>query len=206
MDSEALIRAFLAGDAAAIEKVRLWVQRSLAGFRRKLGTELEDAVQEILIELIRVFEAGSFAGTGALEAFVSRIARRRAIDRLRRQHHDRKVDLEPLAPWLDDPEKLERLRSVESTAGLLQLWNAMPASCRQLWRLIAQGYGYREMGTLFSVAPGTLRVRVKRCREKAFAYRQRLSRVPLDASPSPKAVNDVTASASTTTGKEESAP
>ena len=49
-----------------------------------------------------------------------------------------------------------------------------PRDCRELWRMILAGLSYREMSQRMSVAEGTLRVRVLRCREKASAVRNGL--------------------------------
>jgi DNA-directed RNA polymerase specialized sigma24 family protein len=41
--------------------------------------------------------------------------------------------------------------------------------------MIHRGLGYAEMGEQLGVAPGTLRVRVLRCRDRALAERERLA-------------------------------
>ena len=55
---------------------------------------------------------------------------------------------------------------------LLRVLDRVPQDCRELWRMIVAGLSYREMSLRMSVAEGTLRVRVLRCREKAVAARR----------------------------------
>ncbi|HSK75846.1 MAG TPA: hypothetical protein VLQ45_05265, partial [Thermoanaerobaculia bacterium] len=57
---------------------------------------------------------------------------------------------------------------------LLRVLDRVPQECRERWRMIVAGLSYREMSLRMSVAEGTLRVRVLRCREKAVALRQEL--------------------------------
>ncbi|MEM7048863.1 MAG: hypothetical protein AAF604_04350 [Acidobacteriota bacterium] len=172
MDDRSLVAAYLDGATPAVSRVTTWIERAIGRFRRPLGSDWEDAVQDIQVELLRSLAADRFAGTGPLEAFVSRTARYRVIDRLRRGSLIRWVDVEAVTPFLEDRSALDTLRQGETLSGLLRLYATMPETCRQLWRMIVAGYSYREMSFALDVAEGTLRVRVKRCRDKALASRE----------------------------------
>jgi DNA-directed RNA polymerase specialized sigma24 family protein len=50
----------------------------------------------------------------------------------------------------------------------------MGDECRRLWRMLVDGFSYREMSDEYGVSEGALRVRVLRCRRKALEVRERL--------------------------------
>lgn len=148
-----------------------WVAKSIATFRRPLGADWEDAIQDVLVELLEAFDDRRYAGTGPLEAFVARIARHRVIDRLRRRSRVTWIDLDAVSPWMEDPAALERFEQAGAVRDLLRRFAGLPAYCRQLWRMLVDGRSYREMSHALGVAEGTLRVRVRRCRERALSRR-----------------------------------
>ncbi|MCG8458319.1 MAG: hypothetical protein MI919_18740, partial [Holophagales bacterium] len=65
---------------------------------------------------------------------------------------------------------------------LLRRFQSLPAYCRKLWRMIIDGRSYREMSGALGVAEGTLRVRVRRCRERALRRRDAEAAPPSAAS------------------------
>ena len=171
MEDSLLIAAYQAGDAEATRRVEAWVAKAIASFRRPLGEEWEDAMQDVQIELLKAFDDRRFAGTGPLEAFIARVARYRVIDRLRRRSRVAWVDIETVEPWMADPSALQRFEQAAAVRDLLRRFAALPDSCRELWRMIVDGLSYREMSHAVGVAEGTLRVRVRRCREQALLHR-----------------------------------
>ncbi|MDA8018412.1 MAG: sigma-70 family RNA polymerase sigma factor [Thermoanaerobaculia bacterium] len=176
MEDQALIAAYQDGEVEATRQVERWVAKAIATFRRPLGEDWEDAIQDVQIELLKAFDNDRFAGTGPLEAFVGRVARYRVIDRLRRRSRVAWVDIEAVTPWMEDPASLQRFEQASAVRDLLRRFATMPASCRQLWRMIVEGRSYREMSDALGVAEGTLRVRVRRCREQALLQRETASR------------------------------
>ena len=76
-----------------------------------------------------------------------------------------------------DAETLvETLARAETGARLEHLARLLPGECRTLWALVAQGLSYREMSARLGLAEGTLRVRAHRCRRRALALWEQLTR------------------------------
>ena len=191
MDDHTLIAAYQRGEPEASRRVEAWVAQAIAAFRRPLGADWEDALQDIQIELLKTFDEKRFAATGRLEAFVSRVARYRAIDRLRRRSRVTWVDLDAVTPWIEDPSALEHLEQAGAVRDLLRRFASLPAYCRQLWRMIVDGRSYREMSRSLGIAEGTLRVRVRRCRERALS--RRAAETPTSQTPTPAGAGTVPA-------------
>ncbi|MEM9558001.1 MAG: sigma-70 family RNA polymerase sigma factor [Acidobacteriota bacterium] len=171
MDDPALIAAYQEGDVVASRQIERWVAKAIATFRRPLGADWEDAMQDVQIELLKAFEDHRYQGKGPLEAFVARVARYRVIDRLRRRSRVTWVDLDAISPWIEDPSALQRFEQARAVRDLWRHVSALPTVCRQLWRMIVDGQSYREMSRALGVAEGTLRVRVRRCRQQALRRR-----------------------------------
>ena len=125
------IALLLAGDAAAIAQVRTWVGAALARYRNRLGAEVEDLEQEVLLDLM---EALAF----------------------------------------DAPSALDELAQRETAALAARIAAALPAPCRELWEMIADGMSYRQMSGATGLSEGAIRVRVHRCRQRAIELRLRL--------------------------------
>jgi RNA polymerase sigma factor (sigma-70 family) len=83
---------------------------------------------------------------------------------------DRVIDRE----MKNEPDVEAYLRAQEDKDLLLRVLEQVPQDCREMWRMIFAGLSYREMSLRLSVAEGTLRVRVLRCRERAVAARREL--------------------------------
>jgi RNA polymerase sigma factor (sigma-70 family) len=91
------------------------------------------------------------------------------LDAVRRLRRRPALDPEALEGQLPapGPSPLDRVLDGERAARLLRVLEAMPAECRELWRLILRGLGYREIAAQMGVAEGALRVRAHRCRKRA---------------------------------------
>jgi RNA polymerase sigma-70 factor (ECF subfamily) len=169
-----LIALLLAGDAGAIAHVRAWVVASLGRYRGRLGAEVEDLEQEVLLGLIEVLEAGRFRGESRLETYVYSFARFKCVDRLRVLGRRDMVDIDEQALTLDAPSPLDELAQRESADLAERVVAALPGHCRELWEMIADGMSYRQMSDVTGLSEGAIRVRVHRCRQRAVEIRLQL--------------------------------
>jgi RNA polymerase sigma-70 factor (ECF subfamily) len=173
-DDAETIAGFLAGDAEATRRVDDWLVAAATAFRRRLGADWDDVLQEARIEAIRLLRAGSFRGEASLKTYLWRVVGHACLRRLRRQARQPVTgeDLEARPTAASSP--LERVLQRESAELLLRIFAAMPEACRELWRMIVDGLDYQEMSERTGVAPGALRVRVLRCRRRAVELRAEL--------------------------------
>lgn len=169
---EELMAAFLRGDKDAVGQVRCWISASAHGFRANLTIPWEDLVQDLSMEITSLFRRDRFRGESGLRTYVSRVAKYRCLNLLRDQRRLRwnraENEVVERIPSKDG-SPLERIIEGESVDALRLLMEAVPAECKKLWIMILDGRSYREMSQELRVAEGTLRVRVLRCRRRAFA-------------------------------------
>ena len=165
VSDDSILERVAAGDAAAVNECLerygdlVW---SLA--RRFLGNQAdaEDAVQEIFIDIWS--SAGRFNANIASEvAFISTIARRRLIDRLRKKERrpamDSYEDSLP-AQQKGEPSRLEDHAEVEKIARVI---DGMEAASRQVLSLaVYEGYSHSEIANRLDMPLGTVKTRVRR--------------------------------------------
>ncbi len=169
-----LIASLLGGDAAAIACVRGWVVAALGRYRGRLGAEAEDLEQEVLLDLMEALGAGRFRQQSRLETYVHSFARFKCVDRLRALGRRDMVEIDDESLTLDAPSPLEELAQRESAALAERVVAALPAQCRELWEMVADGLSYRQMSEATGVSEGAIRVRVHRCRQRAVEIRLQL--------------------------------
>lgn len=165
-DGATLARRFLGGQAEAVRIVEGWVRASAGSFRRRLGTDWEDAVQESLLEVTQALREGRLRNPDRLRAWVFRVSAHTCLDRLRARRRWSWVDADEVE-LAHPPSALGRVLQQGAVAALLELADRCPEHCRHLWRMILDGLSYREMSERTGLAEGTLRVRVLRCRRAA---------------------------------------
>lgn len=168
------IEGFLAGDREAVQQVRSWIRLAAGRYRRFLANDLEDLEQETLTTLLVKLSSQHFRFASRLETYVSRITHYKCIDRLRARSRRTWVDLEELGLIAAERSAFEAIKSQQDREMAIRVVTSMTRSCQELWSMIRQGLSYLEMARRTGVAPGTLRVRVLRCRQKAIAERERL--------------------------------
>lgn len=177
MDDDArLIALLLAGDSDGIAQVRAWVAAALGRYRGRLGAEVEDVEQEVMLDLMEALGAGRFRRQSRLETYVFSFARFKCVDRLRALGRRDMVEIEDAALTFDAPSALEELARRETEELAARIVAALPAPCRELWEMIADGMSYRQMSDRTGLSEGAIRVRVHRCRQRAIELRQRLAR------------------------------
>lgn len=174
MDDEDLISRLLDGDADTIARVRTWIRAAFQAYRKRLGNELEDLEQEILLELTEALREGRFRGSSTLRTYVRTYVHHKGIDRLRALGRRTWVDIESLELPAPAPTALEQLSRSEQVAVALRVQERVPQPCRELWQMLRQGLSYREMSRRLGVAEGALRVRVLRCRQRALELREKI--------------------------------
>lgn len=173
-DDASLISRLLAGDRGAVEGVRGWIRGAFTPYRQRLASELEDLEQEVLLELTAALRSKKFDGRSRLATYVRAWVHHKCIDRLRFRRRREWIDVEDLNLPSRTPSALDDLASSEATELALRVFEEMPESCRELWRMLEQGMRYQEMSGRLGVAEGTLRARVLRCRRRALESRDRL--------------------------------
>jgi len=175
MDDDArLIALLLAGDSAGIARVRAWVAAALDRYRGRLGGEVEDLEQEVLLDLMEALAGGRFRRESRLETYVFSFARFKGVDRLRALGRRDMVEIDDESLTLDAPSALEELAQRETAELMARIVAALPAPCRELWEMIADGLSYRQMSDATGASEGAIRVRVHRCRQQAIELRERL--------------------------------
>lgn len=161
--------AFVRGESRGVVLVDTWIARATAPFRRNLADEWDDVRQEIRIEVLGLLRDGRYRGESSLKTYVWRVAAHTCLDALRRRRRRPPTEPETAAEPLvaPGPTPLDRLVEAERERQLLCVLEAMAPECRELWRHILEGRGYREIAGRLGVAEGTLRVRAHRCRKAA---------------------------------------
>ena len=160
---------YLRGDAEAVASVDRWIAGAAAPFRRRLAGDWHDLLQEARIEILRLLRKGSWRGEARLRTYIWQVVGHTCLDAMRRLK--RRPLLEPVeadAPLPSaDPSPLDLVMGTDSRRRLLAALEAVPADCRELWRLILSGLSYQQISAETGVAEGALRVRAHRCRKRA---------------------------------------
>lgn len=169
-----LVQLFLAGDGDAVREVDGWISQAAWSYRQRLSEDWDDILQEIRLELTRLLSRGSFRGDSSLKTYLWRVVNHTCIDRLRRRSRWRWQGLEDLDHRGVLAEGARQGSRNEFRDLMLRVVSQTSQDCRQLWKLVLEGYSYREMSQQLSVSEATLRVRVLRCRKKAVAIRDNL--------------------------------
>lgn len=179
-EDEALIRGFLQNDLEAIGTIDRWITQASRSFRYRLGNDFEDVLQEIRLEIQVLLRSGKFRRESELKAYVQTVARntcldrRRALGRLGQYLLD--VDDDVLTQQLQEGLISSSFEPEHEQRDLMRRVVAeLPENCWQVWAKIVAGFSYAEIGEALGIREGTLRVRAKRCRQKAIEIREQLS-------------------------------
>jgi RNA polymerase sigma-70 factor, ECF subfamily len=170
-----MVSGFLRGETEAVGTVDDWISRAAWPYRRRLADRWDDVLQEVRLEVTRLLGTGKFRGESSLRTYLWRVVSHTCLDQIRSQSKWKLTDLDGLDA-ADEPISTAPAIPArqEDKDLLLRVLDRVPQDCRELWRMIVAGHSYREMSLRMSVAEGTLRVRVLRCREKAVAARHDL--------------------------------
>ncbi len=168
------IDGLIAGDAASVRMVRSWIRLAAGRYRRFVANDLEDLEQDVLTSLVTGLANDSFQFASRLETYVSRMVHYKCIDRMRAASRRQWVNVEDLDLVDEDTSALDVIQQQQMSQLALRVAASLGERCRGLWNMIREGLSYAEMAEKTGVAPGTLRVRVSRCRSKAIAERDRI--------------------------------
>ena len=169
------VDGYLKGESGAVGTVDGWIARAAWPYQRRLADRWDDVLQDVHLEVTRLLGTGKFRGESSLRTYLWRVVSHTCLDQIRAQSKWKWTDLDGLET-ADEPAATVPAISgrQEDKDLLLRVLDRVPPDCRELWRMIVAGLSYKEMSLRMSVAEGTLRVRVLRCREKAVAARQEL--------------------------------
>jgi RNA polymerase sigma factor (sigma-70 family) len=170
-----VVRGFLVGERSSISTIDGWITRAAWPYQRRLAHRWDDVLQEIRLEITRLLGQGKFRGDSSLKTYLWRVVSHTCLDQVRAQNKHKWEDLDELEgadqPHSPGPSQAETRLERDL---LLRVLDRVPYDCRNLWRMLAAGLSYKEMGDRLGAAEGTLRVRVLRCREKATSARAEL--------------------------------
>lgn len=175
-DEATLIASFLQGKRDALDEVDGWVRQAASPFRRRLGEQWDDALQDVRLEITRLLLNQRFRGESSLKTYLWRVTCNACVDRLRSLRKVQWEDIEVVDQRGDGAlaRSAERTLRGEARDLALRVLAEMSEECRNLWQMIFEGQSYQQMSLQLGVAEGALRVRVLRCRRKAVAARDAL--------------------------------
>ena len=179
-EDQRLIDGYLKGESAAYRRLDDWIRAVVRGRYGGLAEMHDDLCQIVHTNVVRELQAGRYSGRGELRSYVSAIAHRNALTELRRQYRDRAWS-EPLE---HDPKgraenPYRRVAAADEIRTVHAVLMALPASCRELWKLVfADRLDYDAVATQLGVPLGTVKSRMWHCRRKAA---EALRRVRLKA-------------------------
>lgn len=164
MTEPSLLSRIAAGDERAVKECIDRYSGLVWTIARRLipnPDEIEDAVQEVFIELWK--SAARFdASLSAEKTFVVMVARRRFIDRLRK--HKRQPDIQPLPETVElanqDHEDMER--DAEASMAVRFLTELKPEQRKVLELSIYQGMSHGEISEAIDMPLGTVKSHIRR--------------------------------------------
>jgi RNA polymerase sigma-70 factor (ECF subfamily) len=175
IDDREMVTRFLRGDTEAVGTVDGWISRAAWPYQRRLADRWDDVLQDVRLEVTRLLGQGKFRGESSLRTYLWRVVSHTCLDQLRAQKKWKWADLEEVDQPGSGPAAVPAGSARQEDKDLLlRVLERVPTDCREMWRMIVAGLSYREMSLRLSVAEGTLRVRVLRCRERAVAARREL--------------------------------
>jgi RNA polymerase sigma-70 factor (ECF subfamily) len=176
-DDQEVVARFLSGETEAVGMVDDWISRAAWPYQRRLGDGWDDVLQDARLEVIHLLGQGKFRGESSLRTYLWQVVSHTCLDHLRAQSKWKWADLETLEQGEGSAGVVHTPALNREDRDLLQhVLQRVPPECREMWRMIVAGLSYKEMSLRMNVAEGTLRVRVLRCRAKATALRQEISR------------------------------
>lgn len=152
----------IAGDMAAFERLyRRHAARVHALARRMIGPRLaEDATQEIFVRAWR--KLGGYRGTGSFRGWLSRLASRHLLTRIRRAGPGTRGETPHEQAVV---EAAARETSLDRVFDLEAAVMALPEGARHVLVLHdVEGYGHAEIARLLGVSVGTSKSQLHRAR------------------------------------------
>ncbi len=167
------IEAYLFGDRRTHEECAGWILAVVRHRAWRLPADAEDLLQEVRLRLVRAFEKGAFRGTSSVKTYVQSVAKHTCLDALRRAKVREAIpfDEEQFPSSRDEPS--ETLAKRESARLCYDVLMRLPEPCRRLFQwILVDELTYEEMARRQSVAVGTIKSRLARCRDRAVSLRE----------------------------------
>jgi RNA polymerase sigma factor (sigma-70 family) len=170
---DAILEGFLAGDEEAVHHVQGWVD-GVVHLGRWRFEDPEAVSQEIVMRLLDIVRSGRYARRSSFKTFAFAVAKYACVDQFRRERLRGRVETQAAGERQDAPAVLEAdqphraLQAREEMELLRYILQGLPDQCRQLWAWVyGEGLSAPEIGSRLGATPGTVRVRVHRCLQKA---------------------------------------
>jgi len=134
-------------------------------------------VQEVLIGLFQLVQAGKVREKGGFRKLVSTFARYRCVDayyadRRRRERETAAIDPDQQASSGAGPDAA--LDQEDRSRALVYIVQRLPEACRSLWRLVySEQLPAEEVARKIGITVNNVRVRVHRCLKKARELHER---------------------------------
>jgi RNA polymerase sigma factor (sigma-70 family) len=166
--AQPFLQRIASGDSASVAACldeyggMIWglADRYLRGF----GDDLEDAVQEVFVEVWR--SAGRYdPAMGGEPAFIATIAHRRLIDRQRRLQARRALQLDESAVALEAKPAMfsAHASSTEETRRAAKAFEQLDHDEQQaLWYALYRGFTHERIAEAINVPLGTVKTRIRR--------------------------------------------
>ena len=163
--AQAILKRIGSGDKTAVQECintyggLIW---SLARRMLSNSEEAEDAVQEIFIDVWK--NAGRFDESQASETtFVAMIARRRLIDRMRKQNRQPNIDsIEDVLVEPTENRNQNIQTSIEAKEAAQAMKNLRPEQRQILHLSIVQGFSHQEISNALDIPLGTVKTHARR--------------------------------------------
>jgi len=164
-DGPSVLQRVAAGDASAPQQAIDAYQNLVWSIARRMlghGSDTEDAVQEIFIEIWR--HAGRFDHTKGTEVgFVAMIARRRVVDVVRKRQ--RQPDIEPLPESLGmaAEDTAQQAEQADEVARATRALEQLPEQRQQVLKMaLLSGRTHSEIAEMSGLPLGTVKTHVRR--------------------------------------------
>ncbi len=162
------------GEPDAVDTVDQWIRSATYSYRIRLGNDLDDLVQSIHMELVRLLRSEQLKIETSFKAYVWRVANHRAIDQLRRlsrQHLMQELE-DSIASQARSPfQAMVDLQTAELAFAVMK---RAKQACQDIWHRIVNGESYEQMGKALGMNAGALRIKALRCRQQAAKIRDQL--------------------------------
>jgi DNA-directed RNA polymerase specialized sigma24 family protein len=104
VEDQEIIGRFLRRETTAVEVIEGWIARAASPFRQRLGSQWEDLLQEVSLEITRLLERGSFRGEASLKTYIWRVTGHACLKQLRAQTRVQWLEIEAVAEQCGPPE------------------------------------------------------------------------------------------------------
>lgn len=170
---EKIIANYQQGESEAVDQVDEWIRQAGSPYQWKLGSQWEEAVQDVHAKMTLSFQEGRFRADhdASLRTFIARVTSYTCIDRIRRIRIERLrfVELDPLLDYRGPTEDLpdRKLEETEFRESCLCVQAKMPVEDQELWRMMEDEWDRVEMCRHLGIRDGALRKRIHDFRKRA---------------------------------------